>query len=502
MTACSRPPAAEVMKSERAPWEGEKLGYPDYRLPEETFFRVNNDFKDGRKVYAWYMPCTAVFPSWDDASIEQREENFLAEMQMAQSMGIDGFGLDIMIDNENYHRSIEAMFRAAKRFGNGFKLFFEFDYGQPALEARAADILMLMKKYAGHEAYERVNGLPLVSAYSPDNWVEKDGKPDYAGSAAWWRENVTRPLREAGIKVHFSPNTFRQIWSGGVTPESSAAELAEWGDAIQGLSLWHIQLSPKGGGLKHLENQGKAVLEAGKTWRSTIAMHYWHGAGQSVPSWYWRPGDQETSQTKNGTYYEHGGGEGLDAQWRSVIHVQKPESVTMLTWNDYNESYIIPVDNIAKYRNGSPRAPEGWYKSMVGLDELNRYYIQWYKTGIQPAITKDALFYSYRTSSHKLVASRDPRPPVGIGLPPIKDDIFITTALTAPAQVRVVSGTETKQFDAPAGIHHLTVPFLAGSQSFSLWRNGKQIAAGDGPEVADRIDFYDFWPTTGHIRAN
>ncbi len=94
---------------------GQELGLPDYRLPEKTFFKVDDTFRKNRKVFAWYMPCTSVFPSWDAASVEQREENFMAEIQMAQSMGIDGFGLDIMQDNENYHRSIEAMFRAAKR---------------------------------------------------------------------------------------------------------------------------------------------------------------------------------------------------------------------------------------------------------------------------------------------------------------------------------------------------------------------------------------------------
>jgi len=191
----------------------------------------------------------------------------------------------------------------------------------------------------------------------------------------------------------------------------------------------------------------------------------------------------------------------LDTQWKSVINVQRPEWVMMLTWNDYNESYMEPIDDYKRYPNGTGQAPFGWYKSMAGLDELNRYYIQWYKTGTQPEITTDSLFYSYRTSSQNLVAASDPRPPVKIGNGPIGDDIYITTALTAPARLQVISGSSKKEFDLPAGISHTATPFSPGNQSFSLWRDGSQIAGVDGEPVLDVIQFYDYWPTTGCAKA-
>jgi hypothetical protein len=482
-------------------WFGEAIGIPDYRLPAQTFFRQSGSFQAGRKVYAWYMPCTAVFPSWDDATIEQREANFLAEIQMAQSMGIDGFGLDIMEVDENYRRSIEAMFRAAKRLDTGFKLFFEFDYGRASLEQRAKDIIDLLQRYAPHEAYEHVAGRPLVAAYGPDTWVTVAGKPAPDASARWWRDNITLPLRAANLELAFVPATFRQFWGGSGDLAASRAEVASWGDAIAGLSMWQIQLSPVGGGLKILERQAQALHAAGKAWMATIALHYWCGAGQSVPSWYWKPGQPAGPNCVNGIYFEHQGGQGLDAQWRSVIDIQKPESVMMLTWNDYNESYLTPVDDLRKFRNGTAQAPLGWYKSQAGLDELNRYYIQWYKTGVQPTITADALFYTYRASSSKLIAAADPRPPVTIGNPPISDDLYLTTALTAPARVRVVSGLQQTETDVPAGLHSLALPFQAGRQVFALWRDGQEIARGEGEPVLDKIEFYDFWPTTGVVRA-
>ena len=33
--------------------------------------------------------------------------------------------------------------------------------------------------------------------------------------------------------------------------------------------------------------------------------------------------------------------------------MQQPEWVMLLTWNDYNESYIEPVDDYKKYPNGT-----------------------------------------------------------------------------------------------------------------------------------------------------
>lgn len=480
-----------------APWAGAEFpgGLPDFRLSPKTFFEVKPGPESSRKVFAWYMVCCSTFVAGEGTSVEILAQQYKAEIQMAQSMGIDGFGLDIMRTNTEYHNRVEAMFLAAKSLNSGFKLFFEVD--DPACADAAEDLVLEMKKYAAHPNYMKVNGLPLLCAYAADEFVMEDKKPNQTKSIAWWTEKVIQPLRAQNIPVYFVPGTFQQM-RGGKTCEE---EIAAWGDTAQGFSLWQIQTSPIGGGLKVLERLGVALKESKKSWMSTIALHYWCGAGYSAPSWYWRPDKPTKPDSTNGTFYEHEGGRGLELQWQSIYKIQKPDWVMILTWNDYNESYILPIDDYRKYKNDTAEAPLGWYKSMVGLNELNRYYIQWYKTGEQPRITADSLFFSYRTSSQKLVAKRDPRPPVRIGNAPIGDNIYITTALTAPAQLRVVSGPTKTEHDIPAGITHTVVPFAAGKQSFSLWRGGKQITSAEGAPVVDAIDFYDYWPTTGHAIA-
>jgi hypothetical protein len=43
-------------------------------------------------------------------------------------------------------------------------------------------------------------------------------------------------------------------------------------------------------------------------------------------------------------YYDYNGGEGVATQWNSVINVQKPPMVEIVTWNDFTESYLSPAD--------------------------------------------------------------------------------------------------------------------------------------------------------------
>ena len=463
----------------------------DFRLPERTFFKPDRNFQPGRKVFAWYMVCIGPYNGGWDAPVEEYKK----QIRIAQSMGIDGFGLDVMRPDQQYRDAIAKIFQAARELNSGFKLFFEFDYGNRMHQEQVANMVELLKKYGTHENYELYQGRPLVGYYGVDLVIEDNPEK----SVAWWRDTVIPALREAKLDIFFIPTTFMQARKGG-SQEAVDQAVEMWRDIAQGMSIWQIQLSPFGGGLKLLERQAQAQHRAGKTWMTTISFHYWWASNRSVPtSWLWMPGKELKPEfATNGTYYEHGGGKGLELQWKSILETQHPEWVMILTWNDFNESYIEPIDDYKNYPNGASDAPRGWYQPMVGLGELNRYYIQWYKTGVQPEITADSLFYCYRTSSRELKASEDPRPPVKIGNEPAGDDLYLTTALTAPATLKVQSGDRTTEHPVPAGIAQTVVPFQAGPQRFSLWRDGREILKTEGAPVVDSIRFYSYWPTTGY----
>lgn len=187
-------------------------------------------------------------------------------------------------------------------------------------------------------------------------------------------------------------------------------------------------------------------------------------------------------------------------QWRSIIQ-QQPDWVEIVTWNDFNESYICPV--AASNSPGSGRSPQAvlpYLKSRpshAGYLELSRYYIEWYKTG-KPPLLKDALFYFYRVHPKDAVAKKDR--PVKSFHGPVQDVLYVTTMMTAPAELQVTSGGTKSTHLLKPGIQHLRIPFFCGPQHFAVYRDGKVILSKDGEPITDRIERYDYFPTSGFQR--
>jgi hypothetical protein len=105
------------------------------------------------------------------------------------------------------------------------------------------------------------------------------------------------------------------------------------------------------------------------------------------------------------------------------------------------------------------------------------------------------LFYFYRLHPKDAVAKDDR--PVKAFHGDVQDVLYVTTMMTAPAELRVTSGTTKSVHRLAPGIQHLRVPFSCGPQRFTVDRNGKPILSQDGEPIRDRIDRYDFFPTSG-----
>src|SRR5262249_8938795 len=149
----------------------------------------------------------------------------------------------------------------------------------------------------------------------------------------------------------------------------------------------------------------------------------------------------------------------------------QPNWVDLVTWNDFHEStYICPVVNPAQYL-AALSAPSR--HSHSGYLELSKHYIAWFKTGQEPTITSDALFYFYRTHPRNATASKTNEVPVTTLIGDVEDVLYTTTLLTSPAQIEVASGNISVTNLMLAGLNHWRTPFAAGSQSFALRRNGQ-----------------------------
>jgi glucan endo-1,3-alpha-glucosidase len=156
------------------------------------------------------------------------------------------------------------------------------------------------------------------------------------------------------------------------------------------------------------------------------------------------------------------------------------------------------MDDINKYWPYSAHKELGFYKTHIGYARLSKYYINWYKSGKQPPITQDQIYFFYRTHSKDTVALGKKDVPVTARAGEIKDEIFITTLLKEPADLSVISGKDTINQKINEGIVHTRVPFKTGAQYFEIKRNGQRIIYKRGEDIRTYIRVYNYNMYSGY----
>jgi glucan endo-1,3-alpha-glucosidase len=417
------------------------------------------------QVFAHYMVCYATYG--------ETIQGYEREIKEAQATGIDGFILDIGVWNHPiwsyYNRRVELIYRAAELLDNGFQLSFFVEFSDPT------NIVNLVETYGNRRNTLRHHGGIVLSAWGMNSvpsmgWVGLD-----------WKNTVLDPLKKAGYSVFFIPH----FWPPHAheLPGYADAEsiLNQDGSFLSGLFLFGAAGVPYQ--LTQCNsNYTVAVHGAGKTFMASYTPHYW--------------GNQQPGNGRR--YFESDGGEGTILQWNSIIQNQ-PDWVDLVTWNDFNEStYCSPVLNPeqSQYGEGFLATPHRYCHA--AYLELSKYYIAWYKTGQEPPIDRDALFYFYRTHPKNAVAS-DPKdaPVTSFGGDP-QDVIYSTVFLTGPAQLEIDSGGNRSTNTLAAGIQSVRTPFMPGPQLFILRRNGAVVLSEQGPPILSLITNYDFFPASGY----
>ena len=191
--------------------------------------------------------------------------------------------------------------------------------------------------------------------------------------------------------------------------------------------------------------------------------------------------------------YEPRGFEGMAAEWEAAIR-HHATWVEIVTWNDWGEaSYICPF--------GAPADTALWdghwgrELSHTGFLDASRYYVQWFKTGTPPPITRDEVHYFYRLHPQSLPSRIKPgEDPLGRpgGADALEDSVFATCFLKAPARLTIHSGATSQTFDLAAGVHHVSMPFALGPQRFVLERDGQPILDKLGEHEITQDTWSDF----------
>jgi len=446
-------------------------------------------------VFAHYMVC---FPDYNDGVA-----GYQHDIADARHYGIDGFVLNAGAWDSMYQDRVAQIFKAARLSKTGFKLFFSADMSG----LKAPEIVDMMKTYANHPNYFRYKGRPVLSTFSGQQATGALG----SGNAAWWRTNVLSPIKSAGVNVYFVPYFYTDNYDetpsrselqgnfDGVATDSKGGSYSGWwASCVDGMFYFGVGLPTNNspGSIIDSSRNFAAVMHNAvnrKTYMAPVLSYYWGrvqdgGGGRR--------------------YYEMEGPIGIRAQWNDIIQNQHPEWVELITWNDFNESYISPIyDAYSYWPHFDAEVGKGYYHPHAGLCAINAYYINWYKhysatqTPPPPGYV-DNIYWAYRTVPKAAVEAGDPRGPVTNFRGPVADDIYFVTNLIRPATLQVTTGSEVRNYPLQNGISDVRVPFEVGRQVFKLIRDGAPLITANGEDIVPHCvskggQLYNFLYTTG-----
>jgi hypothetical protein len=143
------------------------------------------------------------------------------------------------------------------------------------------------------------------------------------------------------------------------------------------------------------------------------------------------------------------------------------------------------------------------FHSHAGATAPLPYFINWYKTGVQPAITNDSIYWFYRTQSLNANAGT---PPVSAStnFGPMADVIYVTANLAAAATLKVTSGSQVSTFNLAAGSTDVQAPFSVGTTPvFELDRSGAAVIppTSGTDQISPSPQYNDYYYSTGFVNG-
>ncbi|PQE07911.1 alpha-1,3-glucanase mutanase protein [Rutstroemia sp. NJR-2017a WRK4] len=363
------------------------------------------------------------------------------DIKLAKSAGIDAFALNIGTEDST---DTQLSYAYASAASNNFKVFISFDFNFWSTSA-AADVGAKVAKYASHPGQLRVDGKVFVSSFVGTG-VDVEVVRTTSKTPIFFAPNFTPggPGSFAGLDGAFN-------WVGWPNNGANRAPSAGANFSVADGDQAYISAL-----------RGKDYIAPVSPWFNT---HY----GAEVP------------YSKNWIFPS----EGLYAQrWQEILTLG-PRFVEIVTWNDYGEShYVGPL--------ASPHVDDGnskWTKNMPhgGWLQLAIPFIKaFHDSKPSPAISTDQLIYWYRPNPLSLDCDATDTTMLPAdnssgnyyngkpnGWETVSDSVFVTTLLTSPADISVLSGSSAYHYSAPAGVSTFTVPMSVGKQQFALLRNNK-----------------------------
>lgn len=425
--------------------------------------------------------------------------DYVLDIQEAKACGIDGFAANIGAWTVPYQEAWYNLLTAADQVNaasgtsvNSAGVGKFYIFAQPDMSGFPADtptLLALLNAGVSHPSYYRYNGRAWFGTYAGEGGTYAQVKARF--------QPVIAAMAAEGQPVYFCPFFNIRDASGNVPATAQATSNATEISGLLGNGfaqaawLFGTGTGPALGAssaLPQAEMYSASLRSAGIQWMGTVTPQY-TGMAHSD----YLPGSSHF-------YIEAYGGETLDHQWTSLIQSQGAYWVQLVTWNDDDEG-----SNFTNADFG-PTSPwpylahssiADYYKSKAGLQALNLYYIQWYKTGVRPTIVKDAVFAFYRTQPAAMTSS-DPLGPVSPlttedGSAVVTDTFYVCTMATKTSTLSVSNGSFTKSVTVPPGLFFSRLTgFVPGPVSFALSQNYVPVVTLSGEPIVSSATAYNW----------
>ena len=444
------------------------------------------------------------------------QDGYLAKITKQRDMGFDAASLDDGANTPEYLQNRTRYYAACDQFNatnqgavnrwgvGDFKLFETIDLA--TFPYTSLDVLSVLTPVLKDPANLLFQGKPVYSTYAGGKFGTQ------ANLKAFW-VGVNTSLRAQGITPCFIPGfetTDTNCNRIPNTPANCAAMATYLKTFADG--WWQYTVgSPltQDSSLPTDEVRNAAAANAGLIVMTSQIGEYWA---------------MRHSQATDGTarfYQEYYGGEGIAADWKSVLArplpllsqapTGRPQIVQFLTWDDYDEGSNIDDHDVGPgsawpylFRSFVP----GYYLSKAGKVAEWQLGLHEYKSGLPPKFTHDTLIVFYRTQTKTCVlgttlagALIDPIGPVtyvsaengpsdtATG-PGFEDIACITCAFSQSQTVTWTIGAKSWVRSVPAGVTHLRVPFTAGQPTLTaVALNGGSFSVPNLAPIVDHADY-------------
>ena len=411
-----------------------------------------NRHTSAKKAWAYYFPpfplavdspdpSRDVYPRWMDthnsingaydlrdrpqtpqraAQTTWRQADFEKEVRQAVGAGLDGFIWEYHSSTDVRWQQLPAMLAAARAVDPGFKIMLSPDFNTAAGSTSDSVYNDVMKVKDDPSIYRNNAGIVLAPFYPERK------------SPTWW-DGLRNRLAASGVKSNLVPIFIS--WGGGT-------QKTDWNNSVSGYSQWGTRVAS---GVPTLARESAEAHRRGRTYMQPVAF--------------------EDSRSYDGRYWESSNSSTLRDSLASAIS-SNADSIALIAWNDYTESWVAPSNN----------------RGYAVLD-MAAYYISWFKSGVKPTITQDALYWSHRS---QLTNAPYTKTPIGRNGKPApmyipngdaaKNEVELVAVLKAPGRLTITQGSNVKTMDAPAGLTSFKVPLVAGTTpSFKLARSGTTV---------------------------